>query len=120
MNRQELGKYGEEQAVKYLTRLGFFVIALNYRTRQGEIEVIATDHNAIHFVEVKTRRSLTHGYPIEAVNRKKQSHIKQAARFFLQDMGQSIFRDYDVSFDVIEVYMQGPKEHSIRFTPQCF
>lgn len=120
MKKQELGRFGEEKAAHYLSRLGFMIVAINYRTKLGEIDIVAKKNHVLHFVEVKTRSSLTCGKPLEAVTPKKQIHIKRAAQVFLEDLGQQIFRDYDISFDVIEIYKHQGNSYSVRHLAQCF
>lgn len=120
MNKQELGRFGEEQAARYLSRLGFMILAINYRTKVGEIDIVAKKNHVLHFVEVKTRSSLTCGRPLEAVTLRKQVHIKRAAQVFLEDLGQQIFRDYDLSFDVIEIYKHAGPSYSVHHLVQCF
>lgn len=120
MNNQELGAWGEEQAVRYLTHLGYRIIALNYRTPLGELDVVASYMGALHFIEVKTRTSMTYGRPCEAVDYRKQKHIKRAAQLFLQDSGQAYFKEYDLSFDVIEIYKLGPHDVALSHMEACF
>lgn len=74
---KELGKAGEERAALYLKRqCGYRILQRNYRTRLGEIDIIARDCDTIVFVEVKTRRSLCYGYPAEAVAQHKQFKLR--------------------------------------------
>ena len=112
---KELGKAGEERAALYLKRqCGYRILQRNYRTRLGEIDIIARDCDTIVFVEVKTRRSLCYGYPAEAVAQHKQFKLKITAQSYM-----SRYRLWDVPcrFDVIEV-MPGPggalRLHHIR------
>ena len=120
MNNQELGAWGEEQAVRYLTHLGYRIIALNYRTPLGELDVVASYMGALHFIEVKTRTSMTYGRPCEAVDYRKQKHIKRAAMLFLYDLHQKKRHWKEISFDVIEVYLHEDFQSSIHYLPQCF
>ena len=55
-----LGDKGERAAVRFLKRLGYSIIARQYRTEQGEIDVIALDGETVVFIEVKTRKSDGH------------------------------------------------------------
>ena len=65
--RQSLGKQGEELACRELRRRGYAILARRYRTRFGELDVIARDHGVLVFVEVKTRRSGSFGGATAAV-----------------------------------------------------
>ena len=94
------GNYGEDAAVRYLTRKGLSVLCRNFLCRHGEIDIIAKDGETIVFAEVKYRQSTTYGLPGQAVNRKKQQHIIKSALYYLQ---QNRLFDHNVRFDVIEV-----------------
>lgn len=96
-----LGKVGEDFSAKYLEAQGYKIIDRNYKIRTAEIDIIAEKDNTIIFVEVKTRSNIRHGFPVEAVNLKKQKRIIQAASVFLQD---EKYFDCACRFDVIEVY----------------
>ncbi|MEF9933639.1 MAG: YraN family protein [Clostridium sp.] len=99
-NRQK-GEQGEIKAMGFLEDKGYYIIDKNYRTRSGEIDIIAEYNNAIVFVEVKLRSSLRFGVPSEAVNFKKASKIKTVAFSYLKDNN---LLDHTVRFDIIEVY----------------
>jgi putative endonuclease len=70
-----IGKFGEDIASKYLEEKGYKIKERNYRTFLGEIDIIAEYKGSIIFVEVKTRRSDKFGYPEEAINFNKQQKI---------------------------------------------
>ncbi len=73
------GNRGEREAARYLRRQGYRILARQYRSQHGEIDLIALDQNVLVFVEVKTRASHAKGHPVEAVNFAKQKQISQAA-----------------------------------------
>lgn len=98
--RKNVGDIGEEFAAKLLENSGFRIIARNYATRQGEIDIIATKDGVIHFVEVKTRNGCQYGYPSDAVTRIKQERIRKAAQQYL---GSRRLTWNSVSFDVYEI-----------------
>lgn len=79
----DLGKTGENKAVEYLDKKGYRIVRRNYRCRAGEIDVIAIDGDTLCFIEVKTRTSLRHGTPAEAVDWRKLEHIKRAASVYM-------------------------------------
>ena len=64
--RQGLGKAGEDLAARHLESRGFTVVARRYRTRMGEIDLVATSGDLVAFIEVKTRRGTGFGLPAEA------------------------------------------------------
>ncbi len=87
--RQAVGKWGEEAAAQYLATRRYAILARNYRTPAGELDIIARDAAAIVFIEVKTRRTKRFGLPQEAVTPAKAAHIIAAAQHYLQDTAQS-------------------------------
>ena len=103
--RQEIGKWGENLACQYLENNNYHMIERNFFCRRGEIDIIVSDKQKkeIIFVEVKTRSNFRYGNPIEAVNRKKQKHIKQVAQYYLY-INQ--LNEVAIRFDVIEVYIK--------------
>jgi putative endonuclease len=81
--RQELGKLGEELAVEELTRRGYAILERRYRTRYGEIDIVADDRGTLVFVEVKARVDAEFGTAAEAVTPWKQRRLARMARFYL-------------------------------------
>lgn len=83
INKKLTGKLGEDIAVRHLKQNGYIIITRNYRTKYGEIDVIAKDGKCLVFVEVKARRSENFGYPREAVDIYKQTRIKNIANLYI-------------------------------------
>ena len=81
--RQTLGRRGEELACSFLVKKGYRILARNYRTRSGEIDIIARDGAVLVFVEVKTRNSERFGHPFEAVTFHKQQQMIKVAREYI-------------------------------------
>lgn len=98
--RVTLGKSGENYACLELERRGYAILERRYRTRAGEIDVIARDGEMLVFVEVKARRSARFGYPAEAVTASKQRRLVQMASFYILRKGLSNSR---CRFDVVAV-----------------
>src|SRR5687768_9243305 len=73
--RQRLGEQGEVAACEELERLGYTIIDRRYRTRFGEIDVVADDRGTIVFVEVKTKTDCTFSDPVESVTKQKQRRL---------------------------------------------
>ena len=96
----DLGAWGEKVAAAYLRRKFYRIIATGYRSRFGEIDIIAQKSNVLVFVEVKLRKSDTFAKAMEFVDYHKQSRIKTTAALYLSEHPQ----DYQVRFDVIELY----------------
>ena len=95
-----LGKLGEEEALDFLIKNGYKIIARNYRTKLGEVDIIASDRDTFCFVEVKARRTCICGTPAEAVSRIKQNQISKAALHFIKDKG---LWGKKARFDVVSV-----------------
>jgi putative endonuclease len=78
----DTGKTGECLAAEWLVRNGFTVIQRNWRHHRYEVDIIAGRRSILHFIEVKTRRSLTYGHPEESVSKKKLEHVMEGAVFW--------------------------------------
>ena len=98
--QQKLGETGEALAARKLKKAGYKIIETNYRTRLGEIDIIAKEDDTIVFVEVKSRRSVHFGNPKQAVTLQKQKKISMVALYYLKATGQSTAR---ARFDVVTV-----------------
>jgi putative endonuclease len=98
--RQSMGILGEDIACDELLRRGYAVLARRYRTRHGEIDIVARDGATIAFVEVKTRWGNEFGGGAEAVTAWKQRRIAKMAMDFL---ARSRLDDRPCRFDVVTV-----------------
>ena len=98
--RDLLGPWGEALACEFLRGRGFRVVACNYRSRFGEIDVIAQDRKFLIFAEVKLRKTPDFGAAREFVDRKKQERLRQTALIWLETHETSL----QPRFDVIEIY----------------
>ena len=94
--RLSLGAWGEDQAVLFLQRLGFKIVARNFMTPVGEVDIIARTKKELVFIEVKTRRSNAYGTPAEAVGPRKQRQIIRAAQWYLVDQKSRLQPRFDV------------------------
>ncbi len=103
MNNQLSGREGENIAADYLAGKGYTIIRRNYRTRFGEIDIIARSGRCLCFVEVKTRSQDVYGEPNEAVEKKKQRKMVLAASSYMQNSGMD---DIPARFDVVSVHMK--------------
>ena len=104
---QRIGHRGEEDAYFYLRRLGYVMVARNYRSprHHGEIDLIGWDHDVLCFIEVKTRT--THDVkPAEAaVDREKRRALRKVLGDYLQSLPKRKFPEPPPwRFDVITVY----------------
>ena len=94
------GAWGEKAARLYLEKRGWHTAATNFRTRFGEIDIIAENAQYVIFAEVKTRKNARYGPACEAVTPAKQAKIIVAAQAWLQEHPT----EKQPRFDVIEVY----------------
>jgi putative endonuclease len=99
----ELGGHGERIAVAYLTDRGLRVLDRNWRCREGELDIVAREGNALVFCEVKTRRGTGYGHPIEAVTPTKQRRLRLLAQRWLAAHDEHA---PDLRFDVVWVLMR--------------
>ena len=82
--RHQLGSAGEQLAAEHLARRGFRIVERNYRTRWGELDIVAFDGRTLAFCEVKTRRAGgTRGGPLEAVGPAKRAQVRKMAGSWL-------------------------------------
>ena len=100
--KKQLGDQGEQAAARFLEKAGFKILHRNYRTRLGEIDLIADDEGTTVFVEVKTRRSLAFGSPQEAVHPRKRRQITRVALNYIRQRG---LEGGSFRFDVVSVFV---------------
>lgn len=79
------GKEGETMAAGYLGLLDYEVLYCNWRRGHYEVDIIAAKDEVLHFIEVKTRHSLSFGHPEEGVSKKKLGNLKKAAACFVSE-----------------------------------
>ena len=101
------GAVGELLAARLLRSKGYTIVTANYRTRLGEIDIIACDLKYIVFAEVKTRSDHALYQPREAVTAATRKRILSAAKSFLQNYKT----DMQPRFDVIEVWLPEGREY---------
>ncbi|MFC1488805.1 YraN family protein [Thermodesulfobacteriota bacterium] len=98
--RQKFGQESESMAVRHLKKNGYKILEQNYRTKLGEIDIIAKDRDTLVFVEVKAKRTDLFGSPKEAVTHKKQVKISKVALLYLNATNQS---NAKARFDVVAI-----------------
>ena len=100
--RQILGKHGEDLACAELERLGYAILDRRYRTKFGEIDIVASEGGATVFVEVKTRIGEQFGAAAEALTAWKQRRLTQMAVDYL---ARHRLHDRPCRFDVVAIDM---------------
>jgi putative endonuclease len=116
-----VGAYGERLAARYLVESGMQILDRNWRCDQGEIDIVAMDETCLVIVEVKTRRSLAFGAPVEAVTAVKAARLRRLAVLWLVDHRSLVDSVGDIRVDVVGVFRprRGPAqiEHLVAVAP---
>lgn len=81
---QSLGALGEQEAARYLQERNFRILHTNFRTKIGELDIVAQKNETVVLIEVKSRIGDFRGKPYEAVNKRKIEHIKRTGYAYLQ------------------------------------
>lgn len=111
-----LGRQGEAAAARELRRAGMEILEVGFRSRLGEIDLIAREGETIVFVEVKARAGLGFGRPAESVTRAKRERMARVAQVYL---ARRRFHDRACRFDVVEVLRCG-QTNEIRHIRDAF
>ncbi len=111
-----LGVIAERKSANYLRKKGYKIISSNYRTKMGEIDLIAVDKKYIVFVEVKMRNENSIALPREFVDNKKQQKIIATSQLYLAKYPT----DLQPRFDVIEVFSDKGKIKSVKHLENAF
>lgn len=114
--RLALGEFGEDLAVQALEDRGYEILERRYRTRYGEIDIIARNQETLVFVEVKARTTSEFGTAADAVTRWKQRRLARMAADYL---ARNDLRDCPCRFDVVAI--DGPLPHArVTVYPHAF
>ena len=116
MQKKELGKKGEEIALRFLKKHGYRILERNYACKMGEVDIIAKEKDTLVFVEVKTRTSTEFGPPQLAVNSSKQRQLSKVALTYLREKR---LEDMKARFDVVAILL-GPKGEKIELIGDAF
>ena len=114
--KKELGKRGEEVALRFLKKKGYRIIEKNYVCNMGEMDIIAKEKDTLVFIEVKTRTSQEFGPPQLAVNAWKQKQLSKVALNYLKEKR---LEDVKARFDVVAILLAG-KEEEVELIPNAF
>jgi putative endonuclease len=101
MESYQQGIKGEELAEKYLSQLGYEVLERNFRSQQGEIDLVAREGGFLVFVEVKNYSYRSLGKPAAVIKKSKKESIIHAARYYLY---KNRIKNVNCRFDVITIY----------------
>jgi len=106
--RLDLGKEGEDLALKKLESIGYRCVERNYRCALGEIDLVARDGETLVFIEIKTRKGKSLDYAKEAVHARKQRQISKVALAYMKRNG---CEEAKARFDVVVIHQKGPDKH---------
>jgi putative endonuclease len=109
--RSDLGRWGEERAVRYLESRGCQVVARNWRCPAGEADVVVLEGTCLAFVEVRTRRGAAYGTPEESITPRKLEHMAAVAQTYVQEQGW----EGDWRLDLVAIRMGGEQAGSIEW-----
>jgi putative endonuclease len=112
-----LGKAGEDLACRELRRRGYTVLARRYRTRVGEIDIVARDGETVVFVEVKARTTSRFGAPQEAVTWRKRARLRALAADYLS---RHNLTDSPCRFEVVAVTIGAGRRPHLEVVPAAF
>jgi putative endonuclease len=98
--KDALGRYGEDVAARHLVDDGFEVLERNWRCDQGEIDIVARDGGVLVICEVKTRSSVRHGSPFEAINERKLHRLERLGLRWMREHG---VRPKGMRVDIVSV-----------------
>ena len=105
-SRKTRGAVGESLAERHLIAAGYRIVERNFRTRYGELDLIACSKDALVFCEVKTRRGTGYGHPAESVTPAKQRRIRLLAQRWLAAHDE---HSPDLRFDVVGVLVRSAR-----------
>lgn len=111
----DLGKRGEDEAVKFLEAKGYYIMHRNWRCGKKELDIVARDGEEIAFVEVKTRQNTLYGRPEDAVDDSKIRRIVSSANAYVH----RYMIDLPIRFDIITVVGVEPP-YEIEHIPDAF
>jgi putative endonuclease len=112
-----LGKEGEDRAARFLMKQGYRIIERNFRTRSGEIDLIAMHDGTVVFIEVKTRTSDAFGAPELAVNPRKQQRMVKAALGYIK---YKKLHQVSCRFDVVAILAAAHTEKEVEHIQNAF
>ena len=114
--RTTLGRRGEDLAAELYERSGFRIVERNYRTSEGEIDVVARRGDVVVFCEVKTRGTDRWGLPAETVVASKRARLKRLAARWMRERGPG---PVEVRFDVVSIVLRNGVPEVMHF-PDAF
>ncbi|MFA4966869.1 MAG: YraN family protein [Candidatus Margulisiibacteriota bacterium] len=114
---KDLGTSGEDAACQHLKNIGYKIIERNFRSQQGEIDIIAKDGEFLVFIEVKNYSFRSYGSPLGAVRKSKKQSIIHAAQTYLY---KNNIKNTNCRFDVLTIYRNHSGDAHIEYIKDAF
>jgi putative endonuclease len=111
---RSLGKWGEQIAADYLLENGYTIVARNWKSTYGEVDLIALNQDTLTFVEVKTRSGRNFGWPEEAVTPLKQEHLMNCAQSYLDEIKADANQEWQIDVIAILAADKGGSRYEIK------
>ena len=118
MNKRNIGTFYEDAAAEHIRENGGRIVERNYRTKQGEIDIIAKDGEYMCFVEVKYRTGNKYGDPLAAVNYVKQRKICRASQVYITCHGGDF--DIPIRYDAISINVSPDGSCLVKWIKNAF
>lgn len=112
-----IGRWGEEKAYQYCCKLNYTIVARNFHSLWGEIDIIAQEQQTLIFIEVKTRKQRYLGTAAQAVSYHKQKRLWQTALYYLNLYPK--MNDLACRFDIIEIYYASETDFTLNHLKGC-
>jgi len=118
-DKRKTGDAGEDKACLFLKKKGYIIVSRNFSCKTGELDIVASDpkRKILVYVEVKSRNSVSHGLPCQAVGPAKQQKIRRTAMYFFNS--HPFYRAYSQRIDIIEI-LELPSGTYIRQLENAF
>lgn len=107
---------GEDIAAEYLLSQNFMILARNWRFKRSELDIIAQEHDALVFVEVKTRNSSNFGQPESFITARKELFMQEAASAYMEQQQYN----WEIRFDVIGIVLNPDGTHELNHYRDVF
>ena len=118
MDSVRLGRFGEDEAARYLEARGWTIVGRNVRSGRREVDLIVQRDLVLAFVEVKCRRGKAFGHPLDAINLAKQREIARVARDWLR--GRALRAGTTIRFDAVSVLWSGGGSPLVAHVPDAW
>lgn len=85
--QKSMGNWGEDHAINYLKKSGYYIVDRHWQRREGEIDIVALDYSGdtLVFFEVKTRKSYSYGSPAESISEHKKKALNSIIELYIQE-----------------------------------